>query len=120
MKRSILAGIAGYVVITSLTALSFVVMNAAELPLNEFKWLLIKLLIGVIGGLLGGFIAARIALFRPEHVVLILAAVMTILSVVAVFVMFGTEPLWFQGLLILLTGPAIWLGGRIQKRVNAA
>lgn len=120
MKRSILAGIAGYVVITSVTALSFVIMNAAELPLNEVKWLLIKLLIGIIGGLLGGFIAARIAFVRPEQVVLILAGVMTILSAVAVFVMFGTEPFWFQGLLILLTGPAIWLGGRIQKPISAA
>ena len=115
MKRVILAGIAGYIAITTLTAVSFIVMNAAGLPLNEPIWLVIKLIISVIGGILGGGIASRIAREQWRQVIIALAGVMTMLSITAVVVMFGSEPLWFQGLLILLTGPAIWLGGRVRQ-----
>lgn len=111
MRRLILSVVAGYLIITAVTIVSFVGLNAARLNLNSVRWLMGKLLISLIGGALGGYAAARLAGVDGARAVRALAGLMTALSMAAVLVKFGSEPLWFQTALVLGAGSAVWAGG---------
>ena len=69
---------------------------------------------------LGGYLTARLAPSRPMRHVWILAFIglaMSLLGVLAWTVM-GPEagPLWYPLLLVVLTIPTLWIGGRIHLR----
>ncbi len=112
MRRLILSVVAGYVVITAITIVSFVVLNAAGVPLNTPHWLLVKLLISLVAGALGGYTTAQLAAAAKARAVLALAGFMTVLSVWIIVVHFGSEPLWYQAALVFGAGPAVWIGGK--------
>jgi peptidoglycan/LPS O-acetylase OafA/YrhL len=112
MRRIVLSVLAGQLVISAVTLVSFVVLNAATADLNTTAWLATKLLISLLGGALGGYTASRLAGRERARAVLVLAGLATLLSAAAIAVKFGSEPLWFQAALALGAGPAVWLGGR--------
>lgn len=112
MRRLILSVVVGYLVITAVTIVSFLVLNALKVNLNSLPWLVGKLLISLTSGVLGGYAAARLAGSDRLRAVRWLAGLMTVLSMVAVFVKFGSEPLWFQTALVLGAAPAVWGGGQ--------
>jgi hypothetical protein len=112
MRRLILSVAAGYLIINTITMVSFVGLNATGADLNSPGWLSVKLLIALAGGVLGGYATARLARADRARAVLALAGLMTVLSIVAIIIMFGTEPLWFQAALVLGAGLAVLAGGR--------
>ncbi len=115
MRRLILSVVAGYMVITAITLVSFVVLNASKVNLNDPSWLMVKLLLALVSAALGGLAAARLAGADRVRAALILAGMMTTLSVVAMVVQFGAEPLWFLAALVLGPAPAIGLGSQALK-----
>jgi hypothetical protein len=112
MRRLILSVLAGYLIINTVTVASFIGLNATGVNLNSPGWLSVKLLISLAGGALGGYATARLAQADSRKAVLALAVLMTTLSIIAIVIMFGTEPLWFQAALVLGAGAAVWAGGR--------
>lgn len=120
MRRTVLSVLAGQLVISAVTVLSFVGLNALTADLNTPGWLVTKLLLSLAGGALGGFTAARLAGTDHARAVLGLAALTTALSAAAIAVKFGSEPLWFQAALVLGSGPAVWLGGQRRWERNQA
>ncbi|HYF63706.1 MAG TPA: hypothetical protein VD886_12880 [Herpetosiphonaceae bacterium] len=116
MRRLILSVAAGYLIINTITMASFVGLNATGADLNSPGWLSVKLLIALAGGVLGGYATARLARGAGARAVLALAGLMTLLSIVAIIVMFGSEPLWFQGALVLGAGLAVLAGGRGMRK----
>jgi peptidoglycan/LPS O-acetylase OafA/YrhL len=116
MRRLILSVLAGYLIINTVTVASFIGLNATGVNLNSPGWLSAKLLISLAGGALGGYATARLAQAGSGKAVLALAVLMTALSIIAIVIMFGTEPLWFQAALVLGAGVAVWAGGRSRQR----
>ena len=117
MRRLILSVLAGYLVINTITVASFIGLNATGANLNSPGWLSVKLLISLAGGALGGYATARLARADRGKAVLALGALMTALSIIAIVIMFGSEPLWFQAALVLGAGAAVWAGGRTMRSV---
>lgn len=115
MRRLILSVVAGYLVITTITVVSFIALNAPGVNLNASSWLAVKLLISLFGAALGGYATARLAGADRMRATLALAGLMTALSVLAIVVKFGSEPLWFQAALVLGAGPSVWLGSKAIK-----
>lgn len=69
--------------------------------------------------LLGGYVTARLAPRRPLEHALMLGAVGCVPSlgglVVAIVTSPNLGPVWYPALLLLLTLPSCWLGGRLAK-----
>jgi hypothetical protein len=115
MRRLILSVLAGYLIINTITVASFIGLNSSGVDLNLPGWLSVKLLISLAGGALGGYVTARLARADRGKAVLALAVLMTALSIIAIVIMFGSEPLWFQAALVLGAGAAVWAGGRSRR-----
>lgn len=112
MRRLILSVVGGYLIITAVTLLTFIGLNASRANLGSLRWLVGKLLISLASGALGGYAASRLAGVDRVRAVWALAGLMTALSIAAVLVKFGSEPLWFQAALVLGAGPAVWACGQ--------
>lgn len=113
VRRLILSVVVGYLMIAAVTLLTFIGLNASGAYLNSLRWLVGKLLISLAAGALGGYAAARLAGVDRTRAVRALAVLMTALSMAAVLVKFGSEPLWFQAALVPGAGLAVWAGGRM-------
>lgn len=114
MRRLILSVVVGYLIITAVTLGTFIGLNASGADLGSLRWLVGKLLISLAAGALGGYAAARLAGVDRTRAVRALAGLMTALTVAAILVKFGSEPLWFQAALVLGAGPAVWAGGQFR------
>lgn len=115
MRRIILSVVAGYLVITAITIVCFVVLNASKVDLHAPIWLIVKLLLSLVSASLGGLATARLAGLDRASATLILAGFMTTLSVAAMVVQFGSAPLWFLVALVLGPAPMIWLSSNAMK-----
>ena len=112
MRRTIGAIAAGYLVITGLTALTFIILNT--LYAGQFDssfWLLFKLVLAMVCALVGGYITATVARSMIFEHVWWLAGLFTGLAAISMLQTFISEPMWFQLGLLVLSGPMIMLGG---------
>lgn len=117
MKRSLIAVASGYLTVSLTTATTFTLLNTvAPGQLNMPSWLIIKLILAILGAALGGMITARLAPARPLAHTFVLAGLMFILSIAAVVVSFGSEPLWFQMGLLVTSAIATSAGGLLALR----
>lgn len=112
MRRTIGAIAAGYVVITGLTALTFIILNTLYAgQLDSSFWLIFKLVLAMVCALVGGYITATVARSMILTHVWWLAGLFTGLAAISMLQTFISEPMWFQLGLLFLSGPMIMLGG---------
>jgi hypothetical protein len=123
MMRSVLAVVAGYVVvliatmglvagIAAVSPSSFPQpgeMRAPSVPIQ-----VIILAAGFAFAVVGGFIAALVAPRSPALHALALGLLMTVLGVISMVMITNAEPRWFQIGLIMIPIPGTWLGGRLR------
>ena len=121
-KRSILAVVAGVLVIVIITTLVDIVLHAAgvfppmDLPITDGQAMLATAYRIVIS-VGGAWLTARLAPDRPMKHALILGYVGVVLGLVGVVVTWNKElgPHWYPIALVVLAVPQCWLGGRIYE-----
>ena len=120
MRKSVLAVIAGVVVIIGVTTLVDIALHVAgvfppmDQPITDALALLAtsyRIVISVGGA----WLTARLAPERPMKHAMILGAVGTVLGLVGVVATWnmGLGPRWYPILLAVLAVPQCWVGGRI-------
>ncbi len=123
--RSIGAVLAGLVTIILLSAITDTILEASGVfPTMEEQqrsgfndgWLqILALTYRFIYTLLGGYLTAKLAPASPVVHVIVLAVIGTtvgILGLIAVASL-GIFPLWFSIAVIVISFPALWLGGKL-------
>jgi len=130
MNRNILpsAGsvLAGFLAVIVLSILSDIVLEAAGIfpppdkPAAYLNWMLaLALVYRTAYGVAGGFITAALAPDRPmNHAVAlgIIGLVVAILGTAANWDKAVASGTWYPVALIVLSFPAVWLGGRLRIR----
>jgi MFS family permease len=129
--RSVLAVVAGYLLIFFATILTDVALGflapdafpAAGEGFASVPWMVVILVYSTIFAALGGYVTARIARRAELKHGLVLAAIMVLMSAGTMMAYAGRHPLWFQ-LTLLVLGPlavlaGAWLHTQRRQRVAA-
>lgn len=127
MGRSIMAVVAGFVVIAMLAfgadALLRRVTPGSFGPGGEVESvsiLLIMMTYVAIFAISGCYLAARLAPSRPMRHALILGVLGLVFNGIASSQMWNTAPAWYHILSLVLVMPYAWVGGRIRESEIAA
>jgi surface polysaccharide O-acyltransferase-like enzyme len=121
--RSIVAIVAGFLVIVVLSVGTDVVMHATGIYPPWFQYMpdslfLLATAYRVVYSVLGCYITARLAPDNPMRHALILGAIGVVLSIVGAIGTWnqGPEfgPKWYPLTLIVMSLPLAWLGGKIR------
>lgn len=116
--RSILAVLAGFIVIVILSTAADMALERTIWPglahadATTGQWLIVTLYRAVIS-IFGCWLTATLAPNRPVDHALGLGIVGGIVSTLGLFVMWGVGPLWYPLALILMSIPCAWIGGRL-------
>jgi hypothetical protein len=126
--RSVLAVIAGVLIVFILSLVTDVVLHATGIyppwfqPMADALWVL-ALAYRIVYGILGGYITAWLAPSRPMAHALALGLVGLVLSIAGVAANWnkGPEfgPKWFSIALVLTALPCAWLGGKLWVKKSA-
>ena len=123
MVRSILAVIAGYLVMVA----GVVVLHNSIgllLPGNyselgkapSLAFMILTIVYRAFGEVVGGYVTGVIAKRAEVKHALALGAVAVALGIVSMIKFWGLQPVWYQVELILIVAPALWLGGWLRGR----
>lgn len=119
--RSIVAIVAGFLVIVVLSVGTDVVMHATGIYPPWFQYMPDSLFVlatayRVVYSVLGCYITARLAPDNPMRHALILGAIGVVLSTVGAIGTWnqGLGPKWYSLTLIVMSLPLAWLGGKIR------
>jgi len=113
------AVVSGLVALTILSlATDTVLQKAGAMKTEPFAenpvWLIMAIIIyRTVFIAAGAYLAARLAPARPMKHAVILGIICTALSIAGLIMMWDIPPRWYPVSLILLTMPAVWLGGRM-------
>ena len=128
LLRSVLAVIAGVLIVFILSLVTDVVLHATGIyppwfqPMADALWVL-ALAYRIVYGILGGYITAWVAPSRPMAHALALGLVGLVLSIAGVAANWnkGPEfgPKWFSIALVLTALPCAWLGGKLRVKKSA-
>lgn len=77
---------------------------------------LLALTYRLILGVAGSYLTARLAPDRPMQHALALGVVGVLLGTAGTVAMWNAGPIWYPLVLIALTMPCAWLGGRLRQR----
>ena len=129
MVRSILAVVAGYLVMFLGVSLFFVFAMAVgfgEMPRDPAAfqppaWLYVaEVVFGTLAALGGGYVCVWVARRRQQRHLLVLAAVIVVLGVVSAFAESGLKPLW-SSIAVVVTGAlGAVAGGWLRMRQENA
>ena len=120
--KSILAVIAGFLTIAVLSIVTDTILEMTHVfpPLTEKSadWMLVLALVyRCVYSVIGGFVVARLAPSKPMKHVMILIIIGTIMGTLGAVanwdISVGQE--WYPILLVILSIPAVWWGGRMKK-----
>jgi hypothetical protein len=120
--KSILAVVAGFIVIAALSIITDTILEAVRVfpPLTEKSadWMLVLALVyRCFYSILGGYVVARLAPSKPMKHVIILIILGTIVGTLGAVANWdkslGQE--WYPVLLVVLSIPAVWWGGKLKK-----
>jgi hypothetical protein len=121
--RSILALLAGFVLVVVLSILTDVILRAAGVypPLGQpppDRLLLIATIYRTVYGIAGSYLTARLAPCSPMGHALAGGAIGLLLSVIGLAAAWGHPEkfgaLWYPVALVVLALPTAWAGGRIR------
>jgi hypothetical protein len=121
--RSILAIVAGFLVVAGLSTAGDAVLHALHVypphgqPMTDARLFLLALGYRIVFTVLGCWLAARLAPAAPMRHALILGGIGQVLSIVGVIVNMQADlgPDWYPILLAVTTLPCAWLGGRLHR-----
>lgn len=117
--KSIGAVIAGFVALVILSVITDSVLEKMGVMKTEPfvenpVWLIaIIILYRTIFNTFGCYLTARLAPNNPMKHAIILGIICVLLTIVGLIAMWDTPPRWYPILLIVLTLPAAWLGGKM-------
>lgn len=91
-------------------------------PFNANSAYLIILIIAyrTIYGAAGAYLAARLAPANPMKHAILLGLIGLVAGVIGTIIMWDVPPHWYPIVLILLTLPGAWLGGRLACAVKVS
>lgn len=124
-RKSIVAVILGFVAVVILSVVTDMLVEALHIFPSQshpelYAWwmLLIALIYRTLFTVGGGYVTARLAPRRPIKHAVILGAIGMVVATIGAMANWdksvGAE--WYPLLLIVLSIPATWLGGKIQTR----
>ncbi len=123
MVRSILAVVAGFLLIGTLSlGTSMVLMSLlpevadASGRVESVHFLLLTQLYVAVYAVGGCYLAARLAPARPMLHALVLGGLGLAVNVLGVATQWDTAPAWYHVLALLLVMPYAWTGGRLRER----
>ena len=124
MLRSVLAVVAGYLLIFAATILADVALGllapdafpAAGEGFAPVPWMVLILVYSTIFAAAGGYVTARVARRAELKHGLALAAIMVLMSVGTMITYQGRHPLWFQLTLLVLGPLAVAAGAWLRAR----
>ena len=125
--KSIGAILAGFITVFVLSVATDLVLEKIGFfpPATEpesYTWwmLLIALIYRSIDSVAGFYLTARLAPSRPMRHAIILGIIGTLFATLGAIANWGKSAEWYPVLLVLVTLPCAWLGGRLveMKRVN--
>ncbi|MFN0215877.1 MAG: hypothetical protein ACKVT2_16585 [Saprospiraceae bacterium] len=117
--KSIGAVIAGFALLVILSMTTDIILEKTGVmktePFSENPvWLIaIIILYRTIFNTFGCYLTARLAPNKPMKHAIILGIIGVVLTIVGLIVMWDIPPRWYPISLIVLTLPAVWLGGKI-------
>lgn len=120
--KSILAVVAGFIVIAALSIITDTILEMTHVfpPLTEKSadWMLVlALAYRCVYSVIGGYVVARLTPSKPMKHVIILIILGTIVGTLGAWANWdksiGQE--WYPILLVILSVPAVWFGGRMKK-----
>lgn len=123
MARSILAVITGYLAmaggIGALAAVLRIVLpgiypQPGKAP--SLAFMILTLIYGAFGAVVGGYVTGIVAKHSEVKHALALGAVAVALAIVSMILFWGLQPVWYQVALVVIVGPAVWLGGWLRGR----
>jgi hypothetical protein len=120
MGRSILAVIAGYLIIAvavmALFAISFPDADPANIPAPSMGFMLFSIVYGFVFAVLGGYVTALLAKRAEMKHTLALGALGVVLGIISMVTAAGREPLWYQITNMVVIAAAVLLGGYFRTR----
>jgi len=124
--RSLGAVILGFVLIAALSTVSDAVLESigaipkGKLPVYGAETTLIGILAyRAVFSIAGCFLTAKLAPSRPLIHALILGALGMTVSLLGSLAMPSAAPLWFNATLVAMALPLAWLGGTLERNVDA-
>jgi hypothetical protein len=123
MLRSVLAIVAGFVVIGCLVGLTDLAMHSLFVgrygpngSVSDAVVLAITEIYVFVYATAGCWLCARIAQRRPMFHALVLGVLGLVFNVVGSYMAWKLFPAWYHVVALILVMPAAWLGGRIAER----
>ena len=124
MARSILAVIAGYLVMAGgVGALSGVMLTVFPGIYPEpgkapsLAFMIVTLGYSAFGAVVGGYVTGVIAKRAEVNHALALGAIVVAQGIVAMIMFRGLQPVWYHQIaLIVIVAPSVWLGGWLRGR----
>jgi hypothetical protein len=123
MGRSVLAIVAGFVVIAVLALGTDMVLRAARPDIMDANgrvdsapWLVAILTYVFVYAVFGCWLAARLAPNGPMRHAMILGLLGLAFNVMGTIANWNTAPAWFHVVALALVLPAAWLGGWLRER----
>ena len=123
MVKSILAVIAGYLVMAGGVGALFGVMRIVlsgiypeEGKAPSLAFMIMILALGGVCAVVGGYVTGVVAKRAEAKHALALGAVAVLLGIIYMMMVGGLQPVWYPFQLILIVAPALWLGGWLRGR----
>ena len=122
IPRSIGSVVAGFLVVVVLSTVTDLILEKLGVfpPTTGglfIPWMLaLALVYRTVYTVLGGYITSKLAPTNPKKHVLILGIIGTVAGIGGVVAGWNLSAHWYPIALALLAFPAVWLGGRLNKR----
>ena len=121
MGRSIIAVIAGFLVVVMLSIGLDEIMRriglfpAADKPMLDSRLFLIATFYRTLAAVFGCWLAAMLAPARPMRSALTVGGIGLVLSLIGALMVKEPGPGWYPWALVVTTMPAAWLGGKLVR-----
>jgi hypothetical protein len=116
--------LAGFVAIVALSAGTDAILEATgvfppfkvqfEQNYVPANMLIVATIYRIVYSVAGCYLAARLAPSRPMRHAMILGAVGVVVTTIGTIVMWGHGPAWYPILLIVVSLPCAWFGGKLR------
>lgn len=121
--KSVGAVVVGFLIIAVLSTITDTILeNSGVLPKGSLPQSGGELmLLGIIAyravfSVIGCYVAAKLAPANPMKHALALGVLGIVFTILGAIAMQGKAPVWFSAVLVVITLPVAWLGGKLQQK----
>lgn len=125
IAKSIGAVVAGFLVIAVLSTVTDTILEGAgvlpkgSLPQTGGELMLLGIIAyRAVYSVIGCYVAAKLAPANPMKHALALGVLGIMFTILGAVAMNGKAPVWFSAVLVVITLPVAWLGGKLQQRLQ--